>query len=154
MSFINHYDHDKYWRRREVVVNSEIKVSKFKRLYFLFYIKKVDSYWHCTFGTNYLSGSKFITPPTLWHGPNGIIMGYNVSVGENCIICQRVTMGHGNPIVIGNNVLIGSNAYIAPGVKIGNNVKIGANCIVVEDIPDNSTVVLQKPRILRKDDST
>lgn len=46
--------------------------------------------------------------------------------------------------------MIGSNAYIAPGVRIGNNVKIGANCVVVEDIPDNATVVLQKPRIILK----
>lgn len=75
-------------------------------------------------------------------------MGYNVSVGTNCIICQRVTMGCGKPIVIGDNVFIGSNAYIGPGVTIGNNVKIGANCVVVENIPDNSTVVLQKPRII------
>lgn len=35
-------------------------------------------------------------------------------------------------------------------VHIGNNVKIGANCVVVEDIPDNATVVLQKPRIILK----
>lgn len=63
MSFINHYDHEKYWKRREVVVNPDIPASRIKRLYYLFYIKKVDSYWHCTFGTNYLEGSKFITPP-------------------------------------------------------------------------------------------
>lgn len=150
MSFINHYDHDKYWKRRECVVNPNIKVCKFKRLYFLYYIKKVDSYWHCSFGTNYMTGSQFVTPPTLWHGPNGIIMGYNVSVGRNCIICQRVTMGCGKPIEIGDNVLIGSNTYIGPGVTIGDNVKIGANCVVVEDIPSNSTVVMHKPRIINR----
>lgn len=150
MSYINHYDHDKYWRRRECVVNPNIKVSKIKRLYYLYYIKKVDSYWHCTFGTNYLSGSKFMTPPILYHGPNGIIMGYNVTVGKNCVICQRVTMGYGKPIKIGDNVMIGSNAYIRPGVTIGDNVKIGANCVVVEDIPSNSTVVLNKPIIIQK----
>lgn len=36
MSLINHYDHEKYWRRREVVVNPNIKASKIKRLYYLF----------------------------------------------------------------------------------------------------------------------
>lgn len=50
--------------------------------------------------------------------------------------------------MIGDNVLLGSNVYVSPGVKIGNNVKVGANCVVVEDIPDNATVVLQKPRII------
>ena len=29
-----------------------------------------------------------------------------------------------------------------------NDVRIGANCVVVEDIPDFATVVLQKPRII------
>lgn len=36
------------------------------------------------------------------------------------------------------------------GIRIGNNVKIGTNCVVVEDIPDNATVVLSKPRIIIK----
>lgn len=139
MSWINHYDHEKYWKRRQLVVDPYSDISNIKRLYYLYYIKKVDSFWLCTFGTSYKEGSRFITPPTLWHGPNGIIIGYNVSVGKNCIICQRVTIGHGKETIIGDNVMIGSNAYIAPGVRIGNNVKIGANCVVVEDIPDNAT---------------
>lgn len=36
-------------------------------------------------------------------------------------------------------------------ITIGNNVRIGANCVVFQDIPDNATVVLQKPRIIIKD---
>lgn len=59
-------------------------------------------------------------------------------------------MGNGKPIIIGDNVMIGSNAYIASGVTIGDNVKVGANCVVVEDIPANATVVMQKPRIISK----
>ena len=31
---------------------------------------------------------------------------------------------------------------------IGNNAKIGANTIVIEDVPDNATVVMQKPRVI------
>lgn len=50
--------------------------------------------------------------------------------------------------MIGDNVLIGSNAFILSGVRIGNNVKIGANCVVVEDITDNATVVMQKHKII------
>ena len=61
------------------------------------------------------------------------LMGYNVEVGKNCSICQRVTMGCGRKIVIDDNVMIGSN------------------CVVIEDIPDNATVVLQKLRIIIKD---
>lgn len=61
-----------------------------------------------------------------------------------------MTIAGGN-VVIGNNVELGAGAKILPNVRIGNNVHIGANCIVVEDIPDNATVVLQKPRIILKD---
>ncbi len=53
-------------------------------------------------------------------------------------------------VEIGDNVFIGAGAKILSGVTIGNNVKIGANAVVVEDIPDNATVVLQKPRIITK----
>ena len=59
-------------------------------------------------------------------------------------------MAQGAPTKIGDNVFIGTNAYIAAGITIGDNVKIGANCVVVEDIPANSTVVMQKPRIIQR----
>lgn len=31
---------------------------------------------------------------------------------------------------------------------IGDNVKIGAGCVVAVDVPDNATVVMDKPRII------
>lgn len=45
---------------------------------------------------------------------------------------------------------IGAGAKLIGNIKIGDNVKIGANCIVVEDVPDGSTVVMEKPRIIIK----
>lgn len=53
--------------------------------------------------------------------------------------------------IIGDNVYIGPGAKIFGGIQIGNNVRIGANCIVFQDIPDNATVVLEKPRIIVKE---
>ena len=67
---------------------------------------------------------------------------------------QQVTIGlkdfNKNGPVIGDNVFIGAGAKIIGNIKIGNNVKIGANCVVVEDIPDNSTVVLNKSKIIKR----
>lgn len=60
-----------------------------------------------------------------------------------------MTIAHGN-VIIGDNVLIGTGAKILPGVTIGNNVKIGANAVVIEDVSDNATVVMNKPRIIVK----
>ena len=50
---------------------------------------------------------------------------------------------------IGNNVIIGAGAKIVGGgVTVGNNVKIGANVVIFEDISDDYTVVVEKPRVL------
>lgn len=46
---------------------------------------------------------------------------------------------------------IGPGAKIFGNIKVGNNVRIGANCVVFEDIPDNATVVLPKPRIIERE---
>lgn len=35
-------------------------------------------------------------------------------------------------------------------IKIGNNVTIGANCVIDFNVPDNTTVVGQKARIIKK----
>lgn len=56
----------------------------------------------------------------------------------------------GGAPTIGNQVFIGAGAKIIGKIKIGNNVKIGAGCIIVTDIPDNTTVVMNKPRIIYK----
>lgn len=41
------------------------------------------------------------------------------------------------PVIIGDNVWIGGNAVICPGVTIGDNVTIGAGSVVTKDIPGN-----------------
>ena len=95
MSYLRGYNHEKYWRRREIVVNPENKTPLIIKLYFLFYIKRKDIKFGCSFGTNLNSGSKFLTPPRLPHGPYGIIVGHNWKIGANCIIYQQVTLAGG-----------------------------------------------------------
>jgi len=57
--------------------------------------------------------------------------------------------GKGAP-TIGHSCYIGAGAKIIGKVKIGNNVRIGANCVVYKDVPDNSTVVSNVQRIIRR----
>lgn len=92
------------------------------------------------------------------HGFNGIFISDNAIIGKNCVIFQGVTIGSntledtknfGFPI-IGNNCYIGAGAKIIGNVRIGDNVRIGANAIVTFDVPSNCTVVLNKPRIIKK----
>ena len=72
---------------------------------------------------------------------------HHVTIGSNIIGGGK---NQGVP-QIGNNVFIGAGAKIIGPVKIGNNVKIGAGCIVVDDIPDNAVCVMNKPRIIVKE---
>lgn len=115
----------------------------------LLYIKRVDAFWGCSMGTGLNCGADFKGIPNLEHGLNGIIIGHDAVIGSNCTIYQRATISQYG-CVIGDNCVIGANATILSGVKIGNNVRIGANCVVVEDVPDGATVVMQKPRIILK----
>lgn len=93
--------------------------------------------------------------PTFPHGFTGIFVSAGAKIGKNCVIFHQVTIGsntlpgssgQGFP-TLGDNVYIGCGAKIIGNVKIGNNVRIGANCVVTRDVPDNATVVLEKPRV-------
>lgn len=95
--------------------------------------------------------------PLMPHGIKGVFISKNATIGKGCTILHQVTIGSnafddskhtGSPIV-GDNVFIGAGAKIIGGIKIGNNVRIGANCIVCEDVPDNSTIVMPKPIIIK-----
>lgn len=90
------------------------------------------------------------------HGLCGIFISYGARIGKGCTIFHQVTIGSntllgskncGSP-TIGERVYIGAGAKIIGGITIGNDVRIGANCIVTEDVPANSTVVMAKPRII------
>lgn len=146
LSIVQHYNHDKYWRRRHYVVTPGLGNIMLK-LYYLLYIKRIDAYHNCSFGTNINMGENFATPPSLPHGPNGIIIAPNSVIGSNVRIYQQVTVGGGK---VGNNCILGAKATILVSASVGNDCKIGANCVVFEKIPDGCTVVLPHPRIIQK----
>ena len=94
--------------------------------------------------------------PGLYIGHIGLIRfhpdvkaGKNLSVGPGTILGERGMGKKGAPI-LGDNVYIGVGAKLLGGIKIGNNVKIGANAVVLEDVPDNSTVVGIPARVMEK----
>ncbi len=143
MQIIQHYNHNKYWKYRNIVVSTDIKYPKWIKMLMLFYIKRCDAYNNASMGTNLNYGAQFKSPPHLPHGLNGIIIHPETVVGENCTIYQQVTIAgkNGRSAEIGDNVSIGAGAKIIGGVKIGSNVIIGANTVVTKDCPDNSKVV-------------
>lgn len=134
----------------EILRNCALKknhpISKF--LYKI-YLKRRNSY--IPIQCNLASGIKF---PHL----SGIHISCGATIGKNCVIYQNVTIGsnyiegtkyQGAPR-IGNNVLIGAGANIIGGGQIADNVRVGAGCVVVGDVPEGAIVVMNKPRIILK----
>ena len=77
----------------------------------------------------------------------GIIINQGAVIGENCNICQGVTLGHisrgklkGSP-TLGDRVWIGANTVIVGKIMIGNDVLIAPLSYVNFDVPDNAVVV-------------
>lgn len=81
--------------------------------------------------------------------PNGIIIGDDVVIGDNCTIYHQVTLGKRNGNldnkndypVIGNNVTIFAGAKIIGNIKIGDNVIVAANSVVLKDVESDSICV-------------
>ena len=144
-------DVKKWWKCRQKIINRKnVLLLPFR------YIRYQRALQKC--GASIPTTTKFDDRPLFPHGLYGIFISAGAKIGNNCVIFHQVTIGSntlesskkpGSPI-IGNNCYIGTGAKIIGNVRIGNNVRIGANCIVTEDVPDNCTVVLNKPRIIQK----
>lgn len=148
---VQYYNPEKYWKMRNRVVGQN-KYPKILKSIYLFYIKRCDAFNNASLGTHIGYGATFDTPPNFPHGLYGIIISHNAHIGKNVTIFHQVTIGEGNDgaPTIGDNCYIGAGAKITGNIRIGNNVRIGTNCVVVEDIPDNATVILPKPRVIIK----
>lgn len=81
---------------------------------------------------------------------------YAKSIGRNFSCRQCTTIGNKSDFrdderpTIGDNVQLGASVCIIGDVKIGNNVIVGAGSVVTKDIPDDSVVVGNPARIIRK----
>ncbi|MBC8756866.1 serine acetyltransferase [Kordia sp. YSTF-M3] len=82
------------------------------------------------------------------HGVNTVI-GATSIIGNDCTILNNVLLGAKkitcNPKgkrhpTIGNNVNIAGGVRILGAVSIGDNTQIGPDCMIINNIPSNSTV--------------
>lgn len=77
----------------------------------------------------------------------GVVIGETAEVGENVFIYHGVTLGgvsmkrgKRHP-TIGNNVVVGAGAQVLGPINIGDNTKIGSGSVVLQNVPDHSTVI-------------
>ena len=81
----------------------------------------------------------------------GVLVGHDCVIGDYCVLSPRVTLG-GN-VQIGESTYIGTGASIRNGIKIGNNAIIGMGAVVVKDVEDDSVVVGNPAKYIRKNES-
>jgi serine O-acetyltransferase len=80
------------------------------------------------------------------HG-SGVVIGETAEIGDRVTLYQGVTLG-GTGFARGkrhptleHDVTVGSGAKLLGPVTVGENAKVGANTVVIEDVPDHTTVV-------------
>lgn len=89
------------------------------------------------------------------HG-EGVVIGETTTIGDDVLIYQQVTLGGTGKETgkrhptIGNKVILGAGAKVLGNIKIGDNVRIGAGSVVIDDVPENSTVVGVPGRITHR----
>ena len=88
------------------------------------------------------------------HG-HGVVIGETTEIGDDVLIYQGVTLGGTGKDTgkrhptIGNNVMISSGAKVLGPFKVGDNSRIAAGAVVLEEVPENSTVVGVPARVVK-----
>lgn len=84
----------------------------------------------------------------------GVVIGETAEIGDDVLIYQGVVLGgvsrqksKRHP-TIGNRVVIGAGAVLLGPIKVGDGARIGAGSVVINDVPENSTVVGVPGRII------
>lgn len=77
----------------------------------------------------------------------GVVIGETAEVGDDCYFYHQVTLGVARTMggkrhpSIGNNVIIGAGAKVLGPISVGDNARIGSNAVVVDSVPNDTTVV-------------
>ena len=86
----------------------------------------------------------------------GVVIGETTIIGNNVLIYQGVTLGgtgkeqgKRHP-TLENNVTVGAGAKVLGNITIGENSNVGAGSVVIDEVPENSTVVGVPGRIIQQ----
>ena len=87
----------------------------------------------------------------------GVVIGETAEIGEDCMLFHQVTLGgtgkatgKRHPTLL-DGVVAGAGAKILGNITVGRNCYIGGNSVVLQDVPDNSTVVGIPGRVVKRD---
>lgn len=86
----------------------------------------------------------------------GVVIGETTIIGDNVLVYQGVTLGGTGKDTgkrhptIGDRVTIGAGAKVLGNIIVGSDSNIGAGSVVIDDVPEHSTVVGVPGRITRQ----
>jgi len=113
----------------------------------LFLVARLISQWaRAVTGVEIHPGAEIGKRLFIDHGM-GVVFGETAVVGDDVTIYQGVTLGgtgkdkgKRHP-TIRNGVVIGAGAQVLGNITVGENSRVGAASVVIDDVPDNSTIV-------------
>lgn len=90
-------------------------------------------------------------------------------MGEYCVLNTGATIDHeckigdgahimggsylAGRVTIGNFSSIGATATVLPDIKVGSNSIVGAGSVVTKNVPNNTVVIGNPAKFLRRNDS-
>ncbi|MGK7943550.1 MAG: serine O-acetyltransferase [Microcystaceae cyanobacterium] len=86
----------------------------------------------------------------------GVVIGETAIIGDYCLIYQNVTLGGTGKETgkrhptLGHNVVVGAGAKVLGNISVGNHVRVGAGSIVLQEVPNDCTVVGVPGRIISR----
>lgn len=87
----------------------------------------------------------------------GVVIGETSIIGENVTLFQGVTLGGTGKETgkrhptLGDNIVVGAGAKILGNITIGSNSYVGANAVVLQSVPENTTVVGVPGKVTKQD---
>ena len=108
---------------------------------------KIGKNFFCNYNCTILDVGKVIIGDNCLFAPNVAIY----SAGHPVHPAIRNTVyEYGIDVMIGNNVWLGGNVVVCPGVTIGDNVVVGAGSVVTKDIPSWTIAAGNPCKVIRE----
>ncbi|ESW93071.1 sugar O-acetyltransferase [Mesorhizobium sp. M1060] len=122
---------------------------------------RIEAPFHCAYGFNiHLGDGAFLNAGCTILDTAPVRIGRRTLLGPNvqiyCAEHHKEAAGRqsgleiARPVTIGDDAWIGGSAIILGGISIGDGAIVGAGAVVTRDVPDNTTVVGNPARAVKR----